>query len=205
MTGPGRPGVALLWLSLALGLGGCAALRPAATTTPSTPAEQAWIQRRAELTALDHWLLQARIASGRIGWSGSLHWRQQAEHFDIRVSGPLGTGGFQARGHLGEVEIRTTRETLVTRQPEVLLQEKIGWSLPLEQLRYWAVGVPSPSTPAVVQYDTAGRLSTLSQDGWLLEYTEYGRYQGYELPRRFTLDNGDTHFRVVVDDWSEFG
>ncbi|MGH8453077.1 MAG: lipoprotein insertase outer membrane protein LolB, partial [Nevskiales bacterium] len=119
-----RIGAALLWLSLASGLAGCALMG----TPRSNPSESAWTNRRAELTALDRWLLQARIASGRIGMSGNLRWRQDAEHFDIRVSGPLGASGFQAQGHPGQVEIRTTRETVVTQNPEALLQEKIGWS-----------------------------------------------------------------------------
>lgn len=202
MTGPSRTGTALLWLWLVLGVGGCALMTPPPAGSPS---ELAWDNRRAELIRLDHWLLQARIASGRVGWSGNLRWRQDAENFDIRVSGPLGTGGFQARGNSGEVEIRTQRETVVTQNPAALLQEKAGWSLPLPQLRYWAVGVPYPDSPAVVRYDSAGRLLTLEQDGWVLEYTEYGRYQRYELPSRFSLDNGDSHFRVVVDHWGEFG
>jgi outer membrane lipoprotein LolB len=190
---------ALLWLALALGLGGCALMTPPG----GRPSEEAWVARRAELARLDHWLLQARIASGRIGWSGNLHWRQDAGHFDIRISGPLGSGTVQARGHLGEVEIRTARETVVTQEPEVLLREALGWSLPLQHLRYWAVGVPSPDTPAVVRLDAAGRLQSLEQAGWRLEYTEYGFYQHYELPRRFILEDADNYFRVVVDGWSE--
>jgi outer membrane lipoprotein LolB len=182
-------------------MAGCALV----STPPRSPSESAWDSRRAELMALERWLLQARIASGRVGMSGSLRWRQDAEHFDIRVSGPLGTGGFQAQGQPGQVEIRTVRETLVTQDPEALLQEKTGWSLPLQQLRYWALGIPYPATPSEVSYDAGGRLQSLQQDGWLLEYTEYGQYEYYQLPRRFTLKKGDMHFRVVVDDWSGFG
>lgn len=192
----------LALLALALGLSACASLyRP----SPGHLAEQAWSLRRAELVALDHWLLQARIASGRVGLSGNLRWQQRAGDFDIRVSGPLGSGGLQARGHLGEVEIRTARETLVTYEPERLLQEKLGWSLPLTHMRYWAVGAPYPGTPAQVEYDAGGRLTRLQQDGWVIEYGEYTRHERHDLPRRLTLDNGDAHFRLVVDAWSEVG
>jgi outer membrane lipoprotein LolB len=197
-----RAGVALLWLSLASVLGGCALI---GTAPVGSPSEKAWSARRAELSRLDRWLLQARVASGHVGWSGNMRWRQEAGNFEIRVSGPLGAGAFQARGTAERVEIRTAKETVVTEDPETLLQEKAGWGMPLRQLRYWAVGVPYPATPAVVRYDAAGRLQSLEQDGWRLEYTEYGVFQRYELPRRFTLDSGDMHFRVVVDDWSEVG
>jgi outer membrane lipoprotein LolB len=204
LTGPGRAGAALLWLSLALAQGGCAMLGTSGTGS-SGPSAQAWSARHAELSRLDHWLMQARIASGRMGWSGNLHWRQDADHFDIRVSGPLGSGSFQARGHLGEVEIRTAQESLITQNPEALLREKMGWSLPLAQLRYWSIGLPYPTTPAAVRYDALGRLQSLEQDGWRLEYTEYGFYQHYELPRRFTLEDADNYFRVFIDAWSEIG
>lgn len=200
-----RPGPVLPWLLLGVSL--VTACAPLKTTTPAstTAAETAWLARRAELTALDRWLLQARIATSRVGWSGNLRWRQELEQFDIRVAGPLGAGGFHASGHAGRVEIRTSDESLVTQEPEALLQEKLGWSLPLRQLRYWAVGVPYPDSPAIVRFDAVGRLQAMEQDGWRLEYSEYGFYQHHELPRRFSLDNGDTTFRVVVDDWSEVG
>lgn len=191
---------AMARLALALlALQGCTILRQPA---PPAPGDAAWSARRAELGALEHWVMQARVASGLFSGSGNLRWQQSGENFDIRVSGPLGAGGFHARGHLGAVEIRTARDSIVTTEPEAFLEQNIGWSMPLERLRYWAVGVPYPPTPAAVRYDAAGRLQTLEQDGWKLEYSEYGFFQRYELPRRFTLDNGDRRFRVVVDDWA---
>lgn len=195
-----RVGAAVLWLSLMPVLAGCAHF-----STPVSPrAEQAWSDRRLELSRLDHWLLQGRVASGRVGWSGNMRWRQDADEFDVRVTGPLGTSGFLARGNADRVEIRTAKETVVTEDPQGLLQEHAGWGMPLQHLRYWAVGMPYPHSPALVQLDASGRLQSLEQDGWRLEYTEYGQYQQYELPRRFTLDNGDAFFRVIIDDWSGF-
>jgi len=196
-----------LWLLLCGLLPGCALMggdKSSGTATEATQsAQSAWEARRAELTALDHWLMQARVASGRlIGGSGNLRWRQSGERFDLRVAGPLGASGFQASGHLGEVEIRTRDGSIVTHDPETWLEEKIGWSVPLQQLRYWAIGIPYPSSPAKLHYDAQGRLESLEQDGWLLHYSEYGFFQQHELPRRFTLENGDRHFRVIVDDWT---
>lgn len=191
-----------LALALLIFLPGCALLRP---TPPAAPGEAAWTTRRAELSALDHWVMQARVASGLFSGSGNLRWQQAGEKFDIRVSGPLGASGFQARGHLGAVEIRTAKESIVTADPEGFLDQSVGWSMPLGRLRYWAVGVPYPPTPAALRYDSAGRLQSLEQDGWKLEYSEYGFFQHYELPRRFTLDNGDKRFKVIVDDWSGLG
>jgi outer membrane lipoprotein LolB len=193
-------GAALLWLSLASVLVGCAHFSKPVIQAP----DAAWDSRRLEITQLEHWLLQARVASGRVGWSGNMRWRQDADEFDIRVSGPLGTSGFMARGNADRVEIRTAKETVVTEDPQALLQEKAGWGMPFHQLRYWAVGVPYPHSPALVQIDANGRLLKLEQDGWRLEYSEYRQYQQYELPRRFSLENSDMYFRVIVDDWSEF-
>src|SRR5689334_14016233 len=104
-----RPGVLLAIPFAVLVLGGCALMGSSFGS-----GEQAWNTRRASLQALDHWTLQARVASGRVlGWSGNMRWRQEAGNFDIRVAGPLGVGGFQTRGSLdGEVQIRTSRETI---------------------------------------------------------------------------------------------
>jgi outer membrane lipoprotein LolB len=187
-------------LLLILSSPGCAAF-----TRAVSPGRAAWDEHRASLEQLDRWSLQARVASGLVGWSGNMHWRQDAEKFDIRVSGPLGAGAFQARGTLDRVEIRTAKETIVTHEPEALIEKTLGWHFPIKHLRYWALGLPEPGLPSELKFDRAGRLQQLTQDGWVLEYSDYAQFGERELPRRFTLESGAHRIRVVVDGWSDVG
>jgi outer membrane lipoprotein LolB len=189
------------FLLVLFALTGCAAL-----TRPVPQTRDGWDPRHlSTLETLDSWRLQARVATSRVGFSGSMNWLQEAGRFDIRVSGPLGSNGFQARGTPERVEVRTARETFVTSDPEQLVAQEMGWHFPLRHLRYWAVGLPQPGLPSTLKFDQAGRVSQLAQDGWVLEYTDYARFGERELPKRFTLDNGDVTIRVVVDSWTGLG
>lgn len=134
------------WLSLGLLLallGGCATTRP--PTAPGKANEAAWSARKAALGRLSRWNMVARAGSGGIfGWSGSLHWLQVGNRFDIRISGPLGVGAMRIAGTPNAVRVRTSKKTYETSDPERLLQQELHMSLPVSGLRYWALGLPEP-------------------------------------------------------------
>ena len=65
------------------------------TSLPSTPSspEQQWQFHRQKLSALNAWQLSGRIAiqTADEGGTASIDWRQQGEHYSIRIIGPIGT------------------------------------------------------------------------------------------------------------------
>ena len=195
----------LLPVILGLGvLGGCAIIRQAPPTEPGVVDAVAWQTRQAELADLGTWSLQGRVATGKLlGWTGNLSWRQQGPHFDVRLSGPLGAGGMRADGALPRVRVRTRNRNIVTDQPDALVRQTLGFSFPLQPLRYWAKGVPAPGDYQRIAVSATGRLQSLRQDGWRVSYLDYTQpsAQAPALPRRIVLDNGDTRIRLVVDRW----
>ncbi|WP_338926981.1 outer membrane lipoprotein LolB [Mycetohabitans endofungorum] len=54
-----------------------------------------------------------------------------------------------------------------------LMQGTLGFSLPVEGLRYWLQPSVSPDSRAWTSTDSAGRLSRVEQDGWTIEYLAY--------------------------------
>ncbi|WP_323073436.1 lipoprotein insertase outer membrane protein LolB [Mycetohabitans endofungorum] len=54
-----------------------------------------------------------------------------------------------------------------------LMQGTLGFSLPVEGLRYWLQPSVSPDSRAWTSADSAGRLSRVEQDGWTIEYLAY--------------------------------
>lgn len=191
-----------LILAAALALGGCAILSKPEPAPPGVENPQAWRERRAELTDFATWSLQGRAATGKIlGWTGNLNWRQDGETFHVRVSGPLGAGGFRADGTLASVKVRTDKETFVTREPEAVVEQVLGWRFPLTGLRYWVLGLPEPDKAADLSVDERGLLVGLKQSGWTLGYPEYTEVDGHKLPRKIVLHNGDHTINVVIDRW----
>jgi outer membrane lipoprotein LolB len=175
--------------------------------TRSAESQAAWDLRRAQLEQITRFTVQARVSSGLLGAKGNLHWRQRPDDFEMRVSGPMGVNAMNITGNERAVVIRTAKESFRTRDPEGLLQEQLGWTFPLRQLRWWALSLPAPGSESELELDASGRLLTLEQDGWTLEFDEYqwvGQSAGViELPRRFELANGEATIKVVVDVWSD--
>ena len=147
--------------------------------------------------------LAARTGDGGGRWSGSLDWRQVREDFLLRLSGPFGQGALQVEGRPGKVELTTARgERRSARTPEALFVGELGWDLPASSLRYWITARARPGVP--VQgwtLDEAGRLSSLAQQGWRLDYKYRGDSRGNALPDRITLRGEGVVVRIAIRDW----
>ena len=50
------------------------------------------------------------------------------------------------------------------------LQDRLGFELPLDNLRYWLLGIPDPSTPFELTRNAQDRAAHLSQAGWNIDY-----------------------------------
>lgn len=167
----------------------------------------AWQAHQTELKQLQTWSIQGRVATGQLlGWTGDLSWRQQGGHFDVRLSAPLGAGGFRASGTLDEVTVRTKDRTVRTDDPQQLVQRILGFPFPLRTLRYWARGLPAPGDYDSISVNAEGRLIGLRQQGWQLSYLDYEQKDGQPaLPTRIVLENGETRIRMVVARWFNLG
>ena len=63
--------------------------------------------------------------------------------------------------------------------------------------------LPAPSEqPPAVKLDESGRVLSLKQGGWELSYLEYQPATLLDLPRKFTISDGQRGFRVVIDSWT---
>ena len=134
-------------VTLALLLGGCANLMKS-----TDDSDAAWEKRQQVLEQIDRFTLNARVASGGVfGIKGNLIWNQRPDDFDMAVSGPFGIGAVSLSGTPQEVTVRSKSGTSVTPDPEAYLKERLGWTFPVEGLRYWVLGLPSPLTDAEIE------------------------------------------------------
>ncbi|MDR3416453.1 MAG: lipoprotein insertase outer membrane protein LolB [Nevskia sp.] len=200
-----RLGCALLLGAAGAMLGGCATVEPAPSLAGnSEQAQRNWDARRAALEQVHDFSLQGRLAeSGLVSFGGDLSWIQNGSHFQARFYGPLGVGALAIEGEPGDMEVRAKDGTYRTGVPEVLMQEKFGWSMPVDGLRYWVLGLPAPGAGAALQLDDGGHILSLRQNGWQLDYAEYQNVAGLDLPRKFALSDPQRRFRVFIDTWSD--
>lgn len=193
-----RPLLGVL-LALLAGVAGCAA-----TGGRALPHFGSWETRKALLQATDEWEFSGRIGviAGDDGFNGKLWWRQDGPVFRARISGPVGVGTMFINGHGGEVSLTDTKgETIELDDVEIDLEERYGWTLPVESLRYWALGVPDPAAPGDVRLNDAGQLSEIEQRAWQVVIDQYREGGGQPMPRRLTAWSGDTRVRLLIDEW----
>lgn len=184
-TLPWRTGPLLL-LSL---LQACSSLQ----TTPS-PSARVFKAN----SALQSWQLSGKIGikTSQGADSAYLNWQHCGEHFVIRLNGPLGTGAAKLVGDDQQVTLFVSGETPVSAaNAEQLLWQHFGWQLPVEQLRFWVVGIPSPKQ--TYRYQQLG----FTQSGWTLSYPRQTVQQEYTLPAKASAQTEELHVTLILRDW----
>jgi outer membrane lipoprotein LolB len=166
-----------------------------------------WESRQAVLAGLDEWEFAGRIgvSAGDEGFNGQLRWRQDGVVFRARINGPLGVGTMFINGDYRELTL-TDRNGVVTEldDAELELRQMYGWTIPVTSLRFWALGIPDPASAAETEFGDQGRLLSLQQRGWRVDFTQYREGGGQMLPRRLSAVNEDVKVRLVIDNWVFF-
>ena len=188
-------------------LAGCGTLLELLPTAPGVAdSEPAWQIHAEELSRVRSWSLHGTLAVRPAGGDASrvtMRWRQSPDSYHVRFMGPLGVGLFEIAGSATSVEARFSDGRRVSAaSPEALLEQEIGWSVPLQGLRYWIVGAPVPDVaPSKMELDDLGRLALLEQAGWTVVYEEYDTVDGLSLPERIRFSNASVEATVVVRRW----
>lgn len=163
-----------------------------------------YIERREALTALEQWTMTGRIGVrlAERGFTGAINWRQAREQLDVRFHGPLGAGAFRLSGQPDALVLETgDGETYLLDDPEATLDAELGWSVPIDAMRYWLLGLPFPAWPAIEELDEVGRLARLEQRDWVVEYDRYTDVGNWLMPRKIVIEGADVIVRLSVHDW----
>lgn len=203
-----RAGVrpALAAMALLLALAGCKTAPPQKRVL-GPGADAPWPEQLAALEKLDSYALTGRVAVAAAGegFSGTLRFRQQAERSELALDGPMGIGG--ARVVLQESELSVTNsrgETLDGPAARVELERRLGFELPLHQLRWWLLGIPEPQVGATSETAETppDALPVFEQDGWRVNVQTRAPAMGFSLPQRLTIEREGARLKLLVDQWN---
>ena len=173
----------------------------------SLPEIDSWEARTRVLGSFPSWEFSARIGvkTRDEGFNGKLRWVQDGDTFHATVGGPLGIGTVQIDGDDTLLALTDNEgERTELKDIERELQYRYGWTIPVQSLRYWALGIPDPALPAQTEFDADGQLARLEQRNWTVLITRYRDGGGQLMPSRLTASNADTRVRVVIDKWLFF-
>ena len=163
-----------------------------------------WEAHKANLQTLHSWELKGRVAgkSNDQGFRAGVNWSQKKHDFAIKLHGPLGRKVAVITGKPGNVQLKTSKgESFVANDPEKLIQELFGYTLPVNGLRYWLLGVPDPKQAQLsIQLDEHGRLIRLEQAEWVIDYNRY--HSGTTaLPALMQISNVSMNANIKIDHW----
>lgn len=150
---------------------------------------------------------RAAIRHGDKGTQATLVWAQHGADARLRLSGPFGAGALRVTLEGPVLSIQDSQGTRLSGpDAELALADMLGFAPPIATLRWWLLALPAPDSPALQARDEAGRLSSLQQDGWQVEYQEYREEslaQGRTaMPRRLRATRDALDLRLVIDSWN---
>lgn len=162
-----------------------------------------WNTRASQLNTISEWKLQGAVAlaTSHGGQNASMTWQQDKANYQIDLFGPLGVGHITLKGDANNVVLLANGKTIQASSPEMLMQEVLGWQLPISHLYYWVRGIPAPNLAKTMTFDPYHHLLTLSQQGWIIQYQRYSNVQGVDVPTKILLKNGELRVVIVISDW----
>lgn len=158
----------------------------------------------AAANSISSWQLSGAMAARNKnkGWSASLHWIQNgAGQYQIRLSGPVGSGTVLVTKKGGVVTYRDGPKTVTSSNADELLRKQSGVHLPVSSLYYWVRGLPAPGAIQGEQRDQAKRLTVLRQGGYHIEYSQYTAVGKYILPSHIKLQGNGVFIKLAIKHW----
>ncbi|MEQ6918406.1 lipoprotein insertase outer membrane protein LolB [Halomonas aquatica] len=197
MTTLSRLLMSLLVLSL---LAGCAGRAPLPEGERAAGQWQGQSQRLAEL---DTWVLAGKVGlrTPEDSTSANLDWSQHPYYYRLLISGPFGSGRSTLEGREGRFSLTTAEGRFEAETPEALMEQQLGWSLPVSALSEWIRGLPAEGSTHRLEPDDLGFPRLIEQDGWAIEYRDWSRVEGLWLPRRMVMTYDTLRATLVVTEW----
>jgi len=164
-----------------------------------------WAAHHSTINELEKWQFSGRFSAKTDieNWTGSIQWQQKAQQFKINLSGPLNSGSALLQGNDDLTELRTSDSTsFFDSDPQFLLQQHTGMILPVNNLRYWIVGMPAPEAKIdAIKISQNGQIDTLSQNNWEIRFKRYTDTPRAALPNKIFLNNDEVSVRLIIQEW----
>ena len=170
--------------------------------------EQAWLEQRQALQQLTRWDIQARAAIQLEGeaYNLGIRWRYRSDRSLLLLQAPFGQGVIQIESDAAGFHRLSLPDgrSLVDSSPEALLEQVIGWSIPVSGLEHWVRGLPRPDSEFKRRIDDQGLPRRIEQDQWSIDYLDYFEPDDPPwLPRRIQLEFEQISMRLVIDQWQQ--
>lgn len=126
---------------------------------------------------------------------GNFEWQHALDQDALSINSPLGNTVARLTRDPHGVVLEADGKRWLAPDVEILMQQRLGWSLPLDNLVWWIRGWPAPDLP--VSHDADGNLL---QQGWRIRFLTDAQQSG-PYPRRVDLSRDGVNIRLITSNW----
>lgn len=126
-------------------------------------------------------------------------WQQQSGYFDIWLWGTLGAGRTHLQGTQKALTISLPKQPVKQGPAKQIMQEQLGWSLPLAALGAWLRGRVAPQLAVDAEdIDAQGRLLAAEQAGWSVTFSQHQPDGKGWRPRQISVSGRDLTLQLTL-------
>ncbi|AJZ59398.1 outer membrane lipoprotein LolB [Paraburkholderia fungorum] len=168
-------GAALAFVAAAVvALAGCASVKPQG---PSTSNAATAVTAQTSRAYQGRFAIQYNDQNGQQRNAyGNFTWQETGDTVTLQLRNPLGqTLAIVTSSPASATLELPNRQPLTADNVSTLMQNALGFALPVEGLRYWLQPSPAPTSRARTEKDPdqPSRLKQITQDGWTIDYLAY--------------------------------
>jgi outer membrane lipoprotein LolB len=164
----------------------------------------AYLERTATLRASVQWGITGKISvdDGDQGGSGRLQWDVNPERSELDFHGAMGRGAWHLQiGPEGALLQMADGTEQAAAGVSELIQDHMGWPVPLEALQWWVRGLAAPGAVENEQIGPDGLLISLRQFGWDVDFNRYDSVGALELPVRLNATRDHYRVKLAISRW----
>lgn len=187
----------------------CASLHPSQPQKQQSYAKIPFQERYAELGKLNRWNIQGIFSiqpNDQDAFMAHYSWQQLGrDQYHINIYAALNLFRVVIDGQPNHVRLETSRgEIYQGKTPSQIMQQSLGWSLPIFSLWYWVRGIPAPGYVQKIRFDSYGHMIALEQNGWVVSLADYQvvASNGIDLPRVINLNRQAMAAKIKIKHWS---
>ncbi len=174
-----------------------------------------WLaERQAFFAAHPHWQASGRMAirDGGKGISVNFDWINQGDQFELRLRSSGGRWVMHSRPGFAELE-GTRIGYLQADSAEPLVEQALGWSVPVAYLQSWMRALPAPPD-ARISFAGDGSVLEINHQAWRIGYQTYAQIElagdiglapaqsgSLLLPTRLDAGKDQYNIKVLISDW----
>jgi outer membrane lipoprotein LolB len=173
---PRAPRGAVLGFAAAavVALAGCATVKPQG---PSTSNAATSVTAQTSRAYQGRFAIQYNDQNGQQRNAyGNFSWQETGDTVTLQLRNPLGQTLAVVTSSPASATLELpNRQPLTADNVSTLMQNALGFALPVEGLRYWLQPSPAPTSRAKTEKDPEqpSRLKQITQDGWTIDYLAY--------------------------------